>query len=185
MPSVGKVYLVGAGPGDPGLLTMRGCKCLAAADVVLYDGLVNPELLRLTNANCQRTSRTIEPGGRSLHQDEINASLIEAAAAGKTVVRLKGGDPFVFGRGAEEAAALADAGIPTKSYRESPRPPRPASMPGSRIHIGSGPPLLRSLPDTKTPPNRNLCWTMQLSHDSRERWSSIWDCTASNRSRMH
>lgn len=109
---MGKVYLVGAGPGDPGLLTMRGRECLAEADLVLYDGLVNPELLRLTKADCQRTSRTVEPGGRRLHQDEINARLIAAAREGQTVVRLKGGDPFVFGRGAEEAAALAAAGIP-------------------------------------------------------------------------
>lgn len=111
MAAPGKVYLVGAGPGDPGLLTLRGRECLAAADLVLYDGLVNPELLRLTRADCQRTSRTAEPGGRRLHQEEINARLIEAAVAGKTVVRLKGGDPFVFGRGAEEAAALVEAGI--------------------------------------------------------------------------
>lgn len=112
MPTIGKVYLVGAGPGDPGLLTMRGHESLAAADLVLYDGLVNPELLRLTNAECERTSRILEPDGRRLHQDEINDRLIKAAAAGKTVVRLKGGDPFVFGRGAEEARALAEAGIP-------------------------------------------------------------------------
>jgi uroporphyrinogen III methyltransferase/synthase len=112
MSAMGKVYLVGAGPGDPGLLTMRGRECLAAADLVLYDGLVNPELLRLTKADCERTSRTVEPGGRRLHQEEINVRLIEAARAGKSVVRLKGGDPFVFGRGAEEAAALAEAGIP-------------------------------------------------------------------------
>jgi uroporphyrinogen III methyltransferase / synthase len=112
MTTVGMVYLVGAGPGNPGLLTMRGHECLAAADLVLYDGLVNPELLRLTSAECERTSRVVEREGRRLHQDEINARLIQAAAAGKTVVRLKGGDPFVFGRGAEEARALAEAGIP-------------------------------------------------------------------------
>lgn len=110
--SVGKVYLVGAGPGDPGLLTLRGLECLRRADVVLYDGLVNPILLRHSHAKAERTCRVSEGGGRHLDQDEINQRLIAAAKLGKTVVRLKGGDPFVFGRGSEEAAALAAEGIP-------------------------------------------------------------------------
>jgi uroporphyrinogen III methyltransferase / synthase len=108
----GKVYLVGAGPGDPGLLTLRGLECLSRADLVLYDGLVNPLLLRHTTARAERTCRAESPGGRRLQQQEINERLIAAAREGKTVVRLKGGDPFVFGRGGEEAAALAAAGIP-------------------------------------------------------------------------
>jgi uroporphyrinogen III methyltransferase/synthase len=108
----GIVYLVGAGPGDPGLLTLRGLECLRRADLVLYDGLVNPLLLRHTKAHAERTCRSENPSGRTLHQAEINQQLIDAARAGKTVVRLKGGDPFVFGRGSEEAAALAAAGIP-------------------------------------------------------------------------
>jgi len=108
----GKVYLVGAGPGDPGLITLKGLECLARADLVLYDGLVNPLLLAHTRARAERTSRCDNPEGRVLNQEEINNHLIEAARAGKTVVRLKGGDPFVFGRGGEEAAALARAGIP-------------------------------------------------------------------------
>jgi uroporphyrinogen III methyltransferase / synthase len=108
----GKVYLVGAGPGDPGLITLKGLECLALADLVLYDGLVNPLLLAHTRARAERTSRGGDPQGRVLNQDEINDHLIEAARAGKTVVRLKGGDPFVFGRGGEEAAALARANIP-------------------------------------------------------------------------
>ncbi|HEX6986759.1 MAG TPA: uroporphyrinogen-III C-methyltransferase, partial [Planctomycetaceae bacterium] len=111
-PLPGTVYLVGAGPGDPGLLTLRGRQCLEAADVVLYDGLVSPLLLRHTKATCERTSRAASPGGKRLDQEEINARLIAAAKAGKTVVRLKGGDPFLFGRGSEEAAALAAAGVP-------------------------------------------------------------------------
>lgn len=109
---VGKVYLVGAGPGDPGLLTLRGLECLRRADVVLYDGLVNPILLRYSNATAERTCRVSAGGERHLDQDEINQRLVTAAKLGKTVVRLKGGDPFVFGRGSEEAAALAEAGIP-------------------------------------------------------------------------
>lgn len=110
-PQRGIVYLVGAGPGDPGLLTVRGRQCLEAADVVLYDGLVSPLLLRHTKATCERTSRAEGPGGKRLDQAEINARLVAEAKAGKTVVRLKGGDPFLFGRGGEEAAALAAAGV--------------------------------------------------------------------------
>ncbi len=108
----GTVFLVGAGPGDPGLLTLRGQECLAAADEVLYDGLVNPLLLRHTSAHAVRTCRAPGPDGRRLDQDEINERLVALAQAGKTVVRLKGGDPFVFGRGPEEAEALTRAGIP-------------------------------------------------------------------------
>ena len=111
MTSYGKVYLVGAGPGDPGLLSLRGRECLELADVVLYDGLVNPLLLRHTHARCERTSRMSGPDGKRLPQEKINRHLVEAAQSGKTVVRLKGGDPFVFGRGSEEAAALRAAGI--------------------------------------------------------------------------
>lgn len=107
----GQVFLVGAGPGDPGLLTLRGKECLEAADLVLYDGLVSPWLLRHTRADCERTSRINGPDGARLDQAQINIRLIEAARAGKVVVRLKGGDPFLFGRGSEEAAALAAAGI--------------------------------------------------------------------------
>src|SRR5258708_31568137 len=108
----GKVYLVGAGPGDPGLITLHGRDCLARADVVLYDGLVNPLILLGTTAKAERTNRTNGPSGRRLDQEEINQRLIAAAREGKTVVRLKGGDPFVFGRGGEEAPALAKAQIP-------------------------------------------------------------------------
>ena len=109
---VGKVYLVGAGPGDPGLLTLKGLRCLQEADLILYDGLVNPILLRHTGANAERTARAGRGAHRHLDQDEINRRLIAAAKEGKTVVRLKGGDPFVFGRGGEEALTLVQAGIP-------------------------------------------------------------------------
>lgn len=109
---VGKVFLVGGGPGDPGLLSLKGRDCLAAADVVLYDGLVNPALLAHTRAECVRTSREGEGDRRRLNQDDINRQLVELGLAGKTVVRLKGGDPYIFGRGSEEALALRDARIP-------------------------------------------------------------------------
>jgi uroporphyrinogen III methyltransferase/synthase len=110
--SPGKVFLVGAGPGDPGLLTMRGRDVLARADLVLYDGLANPLLLRLADCPCERTARTQVGGGRIVLQQEINERLIREAHSGKDVVRLKGGDPFIFGRGSEEVAALEAAGIP-------------------------------------------------------------------------
>jgi uroporphyrinogen III methyltransferase/synthase len=112
MAIIGKVFLVGAGPGDPGLITVRGLQCLQQADLILYDGLVNPLLLRHSHAEAQRTCRTAGPQGPHLEQEDINQRLIAAAKQGLTVVRLKGGDPFIFGRGTEEAAALAAAGIP-------------------------------------------------------------------------
>jgi len=109
MPHAGKVYLVGAGPGDPGLLTIKGLECLRSADLVLYDGLVNPLLLRFARGDAERTHRQFAAGGSS--QEAINQRLIEEARAGKIVVRLKGGDPYIFGRGSEEAAALFAANV--------------------------------------------------------------------------
>jgi uroporphyrinogen III methyltransferase/synthase len=107
----GKVYLVGAGPGDPGLLTRRGERCLARADVVVHDYLVGRRLLDLARPDAEviPLRRSHDDPGR---QDAIEALLIERARAGKTVVRLKNGDPFLFGRGAEEAEALRRAGVP-------------------------------------------------------------------------
>ena len=107
--SKGTVYLVGAGPGDAGLLTLRGAELLRRADVVIYDLLVNPVLLRLARADAEIISR----GKRTeFSQEQINSLLIEKAREGKIVVRLKGGDPYIFGRGGEEAEALAAAKIP-------------------------------------------------------------------------
>jgi len=108
----GIVYLVGAGPGDPGLLTLKGRRCLERADVVLYDYLANPCLLDYAPAAAERILGGKHGDGVRMEQEEINRVLIEHARAGRTVVRLKGGDPFVFGRGGEEAEALAGAGIP-------------------------------------------------------------------------
>ncbi len=107
----GKVYLVGAGPGDPKLLTLRGKECLEQADVVLYDYLANPVLLDHAPPSAERIYVGRRGRGRYQDQREITRLLIERARAGKTVVRLKGGDPFVFGRGGEEAEAVAAAGI--------------------------------------------------------------------------
>jgi uroporphyrin-III C-methyltransferase len=108
----GTVYLVGAGPGDPGLLTVRALQLLQDADVVLHDHLVGPEIL----AECSSQARVIDVGkighGRQALQADIEGDLIAHARAGRSVVRLKGGDPLLFGRGSEEAAALRAAGIP-------------------------------------------------------------------------
>jgi len=110
--TLGKVYLVGGGPGDPGLITVKGLGCLRIADVVLYDRLIAPALLAETPARAELIDVGKEPAQARRAQDDINAQLIAHARAGKTVVRLKGGDPFVFGRGGEEALALVEAGIP-------------------------------------------------------------------------
>ena len=108
----GKVYLIGAGPGDPGLLTVKGREALERADVVVYDRLAHPSLLDYAPPAAERVFAGKARGQQELTQDGINALLVEQARAGKLVARLKGGDPFVFGRGGEEALALARAGIP-------------------------------------------------------------------------
>lgn len=107
----GIVYLVGAGPGDPDLITVAGLKCLRRAEVVVYDRLVNKVLLAEAPMSAERIYVGKGPGCHSLSQDAINDLLIARAKAGQVVVRLKGGDPFVFGRGGEEAAACAAAGV--------------------------------------------------------------------------
>jgi len=110
--SRGRVYLVGAGPGDPELITLKGLRCLRVADVVVYDRLISPYLLDEAPSQAERVFAGKEPGCHSMKQEVINALLIKYARQGRLVVRLKGGDPFVFGRGGEEALALAHAGIP-------------------------------------------------------------------------
>ncbi len=108
----GIVYLVGAGPGDAGLLTLRGAELLGRAEVVVYDTLVNPALLRLAPRTAELISRGKRASAEVMSQAELNALMIARARAGKCVVRLKGGDPYIFGRGGEEAAELAAARIP-------------------------------------------------------------------------
>lgn len=107
----GMVYLVGSGPGDPGLLTVKGKECLEKAEVVIYDRLVNPALLNYANKNAELIYVGKSPDKHTLTQDEINFLLVEKAQTGKIVVRLKGGDPFVFGRGGEEAETLVSSNI--------------------------------------------------------------------------
>ena len=107
----GIVYLVGAGPGDPGLLTLRAKECIEIADVVIYDYLSNAEFLRMAKPGSERIYAGKKAKDHTLTQDEINALIVAKAKEGKIVTRLKGGDPVLFGRGAEEAAELAAAGI--------------------------------------------------------------------------
>ena len=110
----GRVVLVGAGPGDPDLITVKGAKALAAADVVVYDRLAAPALLDLAPSGAERIYVGKEPGRQAMPQAEIGALLVRRARLGDTVVRLKGGDPFVFGRGGEEVLACVEAGVPVE-----------------------------------------------------------------------
>jgi uroporphyrin-III C-methyltransferase/precorrin-2 dehydrogenase/sirohydrochlorin ferrochelatase len=107
----GEVYLVGAGPGEPDLLTVRACKLIARADVALYDKLISPEILALIPAKAKRIYVGKQRADHTMRQEAINALMVEHALAGKRVLRLKGGDPFIFGRGGEEIATLSAHGI--------------------------------------------------------------------------
>jgi uroporphyrinogen III methyltransferase/synthase len=109
---VGKVYLIGAGPGDPGLITVKGLACLKQADVVVYDRLVDESILSEVRPNAEKIYVGKASNHHTMEQDLINQLLIHKSREGKVVVRLKGGDPFVLGRGGEEAKALAESAIP-------------------------------------------------------------------------
>lgn len=122
MPAPGKVYLVGAGPGDPELITARGLRRLREADVVLYDALVHPDQLTAAKPGAELVFVGKRAGRVSERQTQINARLVEAARSGKVVVRLKGGDPYLFGRGSEEAELLAREGIPFEVVPGVPAP---------------------------------------------------------------
>jgi len=110
----GKVILVGAGPGDPGLLTLRAVEALKSADIVVHDGLIDPRVLDYAPAYAQRISVAKQRARHTLSQDAINALIVAHVKAGSIVVRLKGGDPFVFGRGGEEVEAVRAAGLPVE-----------------------------------------------------------------------
>jgi uroporphyrin-III C-methyltransferase len=108
---MGKAFIVGAGPGDPELITVKALKCIQKADVILYDRLVNPELLKEAKRDCHLIYCGKQPNYHTLQQETINHLLVKYTKQGKNVVRLKGGDPFVFGRGAEEVEALVENGL--------------------------------------------------------------------------
>ncbi len=112
--SLGKVYLVGAGPGDPGLFTLKGKTLLEHADVVVYDALVSPQILAMINPHAETINAGKRRGRHSLMQDDTTQLLIERAQTHAVVVRLKGGDPFMFGRGGEEMEDLVKAGVPVE-----------------------------------------------------------------------
>lgn len=113
-PSSGKVWLVGAGPGDPDLLTLRAARLVMNAGLIVHDGLVDPAILALARPGARLVSVAKSRSRHTLQQDEINALLVQEALAGHDVVRLKGGDPFIFGRGGEEAEACRQAGVPVE-----------------------------------------------------------------------
>ncbi|WP_428332182.1 uroporphyrinogen-III C-methyltransferase [Novosphingobium sp.] len=110
--AIGTVHLVGAGPGDPDLLTLRAARLITQAQLIVHDGLVDPAILAMAPANARFVSVAKSRARHTMAQDDINALLVREALAGNDVVRLKGGDPFVFGRGGEEAEACAAAGVP-------------------------------------------------------------------------
>ena len=110
----GTVWLVGAGPGDPDLLTLRAARLVMNARLIVHDGLVDPAILALARPGAQLISVAKQRSRHTLQQDEINALLVREALAGRDVVRLKGGDPFIFGRGGEEAEACRAAGVPVE-----------------------------------------------------------------------
>ncbi len=114
MNQFGKVYLVGAGPGDPGLMTLKGKALLECADVVVYDALVSPQILAMINPNAEQINAGKRKGMHSLVQEDITQLLVNKAQSGGCIVRLKGGDPFIFGRGGEEMEDLVAAGVPVE-----------------------------------------------------------------------
>lgn len=113
-PNPGKVWLVGAGPGDPDLLTLRAARLIMRASLIVYDGLVDPAILAMAPASARLVSVAKHRARHTMQQDDINALLVTEALKGHDVVRLKGGDPFIFGRGGEEAEACRAAGVPVE-----------------------------------------------------------------------
>ena len=169
----GTVYLVGAGPGDPALLTVRAQEVIATADAVLYDRLIPDGALDGAREHAELVYVGKEPGG-SVQQRDIGAELVARAKRGQTVVRLKGGDPFVFGRGGEEAEVLRAAGI---RYEVVPGITAGIAAPayaGIPVTHRDAPARSPSSPVTRIPTSRSRCWIGRRWHASRARSSSTW-----------
>lgn len=135
------VYLVGAGPGDPDLITRKGLRLIQQADVIIYDRLIPMQLLDEAHPGAEKIDAGKAPTKHRLSQDEINQTIIEKAHQGKMVVRLKGGDPFVFGRGGEEAIACYEAGIPVEivpGVTSAIAVPAYAGIPVTHRHVSKG-----------------------------------------------
>lgn len=156
----GKVYLVGSGPGNPELLTVRAAALLQTADAVLYDGLVSDEVLQIVHASAALTNVGKRCGRPKITQTGINKLMVEAAAAGKSVVRLKSGDPLVFGRAGEELAALREAGIPFEV------------VPGVTAALAAGAALGLPLTDRASASKLIFCTGYQAAEKSEQ--TPIW-----------
>lgn len=159
----GTVYLVGAGPGDPGLLTVKGYELLRRCEVVIYDALIDPAILTIVPTEAERIFVGAAHDPARLSQQEIERLMITRARQGKRVVRLKGGDPFIFGRGGEEALALTRAGVPWEV------------VPG--VSAGHGVPALAGIPLTCRGYASSVAFV--TGHQCSEKGSSVaWDTLA-------
>ncbi|BCL81190.1 uroporphyrin-III C-methyltransferase [Ktedonobacteria bacterium brp13] len=159
----GRVYLIGAGPGDPDLITVKGLRLLKGADVILYDRLISTELLKAARTDAQLIYVGKGDGHHTMPQEEINAAIISHAQRGLTVVRLKGGDPFVFGRGGEEAETLIEHGIPFEI------------VPGITSAIAV--PAYAGIPVTHR--NHTTSFTVVTGHESRSSSPNVnWEALA-------
>ncbi|MHB8384071.1 MAG: uroporphyrinogen-III C-methyltransferase [Candidatus Binataceae bacterium] len=172
----GKVYLVGAGPGAPDLITVRGAQCLGRADVVLYDNLVNPELLELAGSGAELIYAGKKSGsGEAVEQAEINRMLIDRARKGHQVVRLKGGDPFIFGRGGEEAQALAKADVNFEivpGVTSAIAAPAFAGIPLTHRRLGSFVAIVTGHEDESKPGRGLIPWT-DLARAAKDRGTIV------------
>src|SRR5512137_2129492 len=158
---MGRVYLIGAGPGDPGLITVKGRECIARADVILYDHLANDVLLEYARADAELIYAGKVGGCHNREQGQINELLVEKALAGKVVARLKGGDPFVFGRGGEECEALVSAGVPFEV------------VPG--VTAGIGAPSYAGIPLTHRAITTSVAFVTGHEHPGKESSEIDWE----------